>query len=258
MTGRLAGKVALISGSARGQGATEAAMFVREGACVVVSDVLDDLGRATAASLGDRACYVHLDVTDDDQWRRAVDEAERTFGHLDVLVNNAGIFPQVPMMKMTPELFDQVYRVNLRGLAFASQAAAKQMIEQKNGGSIVNIGSIDSLHPSMVGLAAYDASKGGVLMFTRNFALEAAPYGIRVNAVLPGGVTTEGTSVPLAGSGMSDAEMKAMITQFTSRIPLRRMGVPDDIAKAVVFFASAASDYVTGASLVVDGGRLLS
>jgi len=159
---------------------------------------------------------------------------------------------------MDPSLFDKVLAINLKGLAFLSKAAALQMIKQGHGGRIINIASIDSLHPSMVGLAAYDSSKGGVWSFTKNFALEVAPHGIQVNAIAPGGITTEGTAKPLEGSGMSAAEMKAMMDAFQQRIPLKRMGVPDDIAKVVLFLASDAANYMTGSIMVVDGGMLLS
>jgi 2-deoxy-D-gluconate 3-dehydrogenase len=131
------------------------------------------------------------------------------------------------------------------------------MAEQGNGGKIVNIASIDALHPSMVGLAAYDASKGGVLMFTKAFALEMAAHRVNVNAIAPGGIATEGTAAPLQGSGMSQADMEAMMQGFIAQIPMGRMGTPDDIGTAAVFLASPASDYVTGEILVVDGGRLL-
>ena len=160
---------------------------------------------------------------------------------------------------MSPELFDRVYRVNVRGLAFCAQAAARRMVAQGRGGAIVNVGSIDSLRPSQVGLAAYDASKGAVLMFTRNLALELAPHGIRVNAVLPGAVRTEGTTRPIPGMGATAEAMEAFLAHFArTRVPLGRVGTPDDIATAVVFLASDAARYVTGAHLVVDGGTLLT
>jgi 2-deoxy-D-gluconate 3-dehydrogenase len=131
------------------------------------------------------------------------------------------------------------------------------MIGHGRGGKIVNIASIDSFHPSMVGLAAYDASKGGVVMLTKALALGFGPHGIHVNGIAPGGITTEGSSAPLDGSGMTEERMQALTEEFTSRIPLRRMGIPDDIAKVAVFLASSASDYMTGETVIVDGGRLL-
>jgi len=162
------------------------------------------------------------------------------------------------MLQTTPELFDRVYAVNLRGLAFCTQAAAKQMIAQGKGGKIVNIASIDSLRPSLVGLAAYDASKGGVLMFTRNLALELAPHGIQINAIAPGGVATEGVAKLTAGMPLTAEQQAEMARTSVARIPLGRMGVPDDIAKVAVFLASSASDYMTGEIVVVDGGMLLT
>ncbi len=248
MTGRLAGKVALISGSARGQGATEAAMFVREGACVVVSDVLDDLGRATAEALGDRACYVHLDVTDVDHWQRAVDEAERRFGHLDVLVNNAGIgIPPHPMVRTTEEQHRLTMSINLDGVWRGIRAAAPAM-KRAGGGSIVNISSIDGI----VGvgyMASYVASKFAVTGLTMAAALELGRDNIRVNSVHPGVVATP----------MLDAAPPAVLERLDRLMrqqPIARIGRPEEIANVVLFLASDEASYVTGTGIVVDGGHL--
>ncbi len=235
--------------------------FAESGASVLLVDLNEAALVAAATKLkpvSANIAVLSLDVAQVGSGDAMVKACVEVFGGVDVIINNAGIFPQTPMLQMTPQMFDHVYEVNLRGLAFACQAAARQMIAQNTGGAIVNIGSIDSVHPSMVGLAAYDASKGGVLMFTRNFALEVAGERIRVNAILPGAIATEGTAAPLAGSGMTEAQMKAMMQGVTNRIPMHRMGEPDDIAKAAVFLASSGSDYMTGASMVVDGGMLLS
>ncbi len=250
------GKRVIVTGAAMGIGFG----IAESGASVLLVDLNESALVAAAQKLkplNEKISIVALDVGEVGAGGAMVKACVKAFGGVDVLVNNAGIFPTTPMLKMTPQMFDHVYQVNLKGLAFACQAAARQMIEQKSSGTIVNIGSIDSVHPSMVGLAAYDASKGGVLMFTRNFALELAAQGIRVNAILPGAIATEGTAAPLQGSGMTEAQMKAMMEGFTNRIPMHRMGVPDDIAKAAVFLASSASDYMTGAAVVVDGGMLL-
>lgn len=255
----LSGKAALVTGGALGIGFGIVKRFVEAGADVLVADLNERALREALAKLKGpgKAEALVLDVSKDEEWERAVQVCVGKFGKLDVLVNNAGIYPQVPMLKMEPALFDKVYRVNMRGLAFLSKAAAAQMIKQGKGGRIVNIASIDSVHPSMVGLAAYDSSKGGVWSFTKNFAVEVAPHNILVNAIAPGGIATEGTSQPLEGSGMTPAQLKAMMDQFAAQIPLKRLGAPDDIAKVVQFLVSDASSYMTGSLVIVDGGRLL-
>jgi len=256
----LTGKSAVVTGGAMGIGRGIVLRFVEAGANVIVADLDAEAATIVAkeAEGAGRAEALALDVAADDAGERMVGAAVEAFGSLDILVNNAGIYPMIPMLEITPETFDRVYRVNLRGLAFASKAAAARMIEQGGGGAIVNIASIDAFHPSMVGLAAYDASKGGVVMFTKSLALELGPHAIRVNAIAPGGITTEGTSAPLQESGMTEEEMDQMMEAFRSRIPLRRMGEPDDIATVTVFLASGAAGYMTGETVVVDGGVLLS
>ncbi|HYZ97876.1 MAG TPA: SDR family oxidoreductase [Acidimicrobiales bacterium] len=257
----LTGKRAIVTGGAMGIGRGIVRRFAQAGADVLVADLDYEAAQMAAKEFEDmpgRVAATHADVSDLDIGEELVARCVGLFDGVDILVNNAGIYPMVPMLEMTPELFDTVYRVNLRGLAFISQAVARQMVKQGSGGKIVNIASIDSVHPSMVGLAAYDASKGGVLMFTRNLALELAPHGIAVNAIAPGGISTEGTAEPLEGSGMTPEQMEEMLQAFTAKIPLGRMGQPDDIATVAVFLASAASDYVTGELVVVDGGKLLT
>lgn len=257
----ISGKNVIVTGAAMGIGFGIAKRFVEGGANVLLNDIDESaLHRAADRLRGGPGSVraVLADIADDDGPMTIVARAINELGSVDVLVNNAGIFPQVPMLQMTREMWDRVLRINLRGLAFLCQAAGQRMVDQGHGGRIINIGSIDSLHPSMVGLAAYDASKGGVLMFTRNFAVEMAPHQVLVNAILPGGVSTEGTERPLEGSGLSVEETKAMQARFVEQVPLRRMGNPDDIAKVAVFLASPAASYMTGAAVVVDGGMLLS
>lgn len=257
----ITGKNAIVTGGAMGIGYGIVDRFVEAGANVVIADVDGDAAMRAAhkfTGAPGRTAAVQVDISEDGAGAALVDRCVEVFGSIDVLVNNAGIYPQVPMLEMTTDVFDRVYRINLRGLAFLSAAVAKRMISQGSGGRIINISSIDAFRPSMVGLAAYDASKGGVTMFTKNLSLELAPHGILVNAIAPGGIQTEGASKPLAGSGMTPDEMEAMIRAFTERIPLRRMGLPDDIATAAVFLASPASSYITGTTLVVDGGALLT
>lgn len=255
----IAGKNAVVTGGAVGIGRGIAARFVEGGANVVLADIDGEAAALAAKGLEGpgRAVAIAVDVGEDKAGDDMISACVREFGSIDILVNNAGIYPMSPMLQTTPELFDRVYRVNLRGLALASKAAGLRMVEQAKGGKIINIASIDSFHPSMVGLAAYDASKGGVAMFTKSLALELGPHGVQVNGIAPGGITTEGTSAPLQGSGMTEEQMQAMMEEFVSHIPLRRMGLPDDIAKVAVFLASGASDYMTGETVIVDGGRLL-
>lgn len=255
------GKNVIVTGGAMGIGFGIVDRFVEGGANVLIADIDADAAEAAAGKLTGypgRVVAAKVDIADPSSGEALIARCVEVFGSVDVLVNNAGIYPQVPMLEMTPELFDKVYSINLRGLAFASRAAAKQMIAQGTGGKIINISSVDAFHPSRVGLAAYDSSKGGVTMFTKNFALEVAPYGITVNAIAPGGITTEGTAKPLEGSGMTQQQLDEMMAQFAALIPLKRMGIPDDIAKVAVFLGSPAADYMTGVTVIVDGGRLLA
>jgi 2-deoxy-D-gluconate 3-dehydrogenase len=248
------GKNSIITGAAMGIGFGIARRFVEAGANVLLADIDQKVAETAAEKLSKgpgKAVAMQIDVSQDDAGHRMVERCIAQFGALDILVNNAGIFPTVPMLEMGPDLFDKVIAVNLKGLAFASKASAARMIKQGKGGRIINIASIDSIHPSMVGLAAYDASKGGVAMFTKNFALEVAPHNILVNAIAPGAITTEGTTNP------TQKERIQAMDEFLKMIPLGRAGEPDDIAKVAVFLASSAADYITGEMIVVDGGRLL-
>lgn len=258
----LTGKNAVVTGGAMGIGFGIARRLAEAGANVLIADL--DLATASQAAtklagLPGRVEGTQADVSQDGAGEAIVARCVEAFGGLDIFVNNAGIYPQVPMLEMPPELFDKVYRINLKGTAFCAKAAGKQMAQQGRGGKIINIASIDAIHPSMVGLAAYDASKGGVLMFTKNFALEMARHGVNVNAIAPGGIATEGTGRPLAGSGMTEEQARQTMEAFVkAKVPLGRVGAPDDIAKVAVFLASSASDYMTGEIVVVDGGTLLT
>jgi 2-dehydro-3-deoxy-D-gluconate 5-dehydrogenase len=256
----IAGKTAIVTGGAMGIGLGVARRYVEAGANVLIADLDGDLAAQRVAELDGpgKSASLAIDVSAPDAGQKLVDECLANFGSVDILVNNAGIYPLIPLLDQSRESWQRVLDINLTGLAFVSKAAARQMIEQRTGGTIINIASIDSLHPSMVGLASYDSSKGGVLMFTKSFALEVAPHGVTVNAIAPGGITTEGTAAPLEGSDMTEEEMQTMMEPFAAAIPLRRMGVPDDIAKVALFLASPAAGYVTGELIVVDGGRLLN
>jgi 2-dehydro-3-deoxy-D-gluconate 5-dehydrogenase len=255
----VAGRNALVTGAAKGIGRGIAGRLAEGGANVLIADIDLAAAQHVAEHLAQdegRPVAMHVDVSSEADCVAAVQRCIEEFGSLDLLVNDAGVFPSSTVLEMSPEFFDRVLGINLRGLVFMSKAAGLQMVRQGRGGKIVNIASIDSVHPSFPGLAAYDASKGGVLSFTKNFALEMAPHHVTVNAIAPGSIATEGTSQPV--TGLTKEQTDAMMAAFTQRIPMKRMGVPDDIAKVAVFLASSAADYMTGALIVVDGGMLLS
>jgi len=242
MTGRLAGKVALITGAARGQGEAEARRFVAEGAQVLLTDVLDAEGEAVAASLGDAAAYRHLDVTSEEDWTAAVADAEERFGPVTVLVNNAGILDFAPIHKMDVARFRQVLDINLVGTMIGIKVVAPSM-KRAGGGSIINISS----NAGLLGLpsaGAYVASKWGVRGLSKTAALDLGPIGVRVNSVHPGGIHT-----PMTDFGGAAGE-----SNWAKALPVGRMGQPDEVANVVVFLASDEASYVTGAEWSVDGG----
>ena len=246
----LTGKAAIVTGGAMGIGRGIALRLAEAGAGVLITDINLEAANNTVnqiRSKGGKAEAIKADASSVADAKRTVQETVRAFGRLDIIVNNAGIYPFAPALQMTEELWDKVLDINLKGLFFYSQAAAQEMMNEGHGGKIINIASIDALHPTG-NLVHYDASKGGVVMVTKALALELGPHNIMVNAIAPGGIQTPGASGPVT----SDEFLQA----FISRIPLRRVGVPDDIAKAVFFLASGASDYMTGSLVVVDGGVL--
>ena len=245
---RLAGRVALISGGSRGQGAAEARLFAAEGAAVVIGDVLDAEGEALAADVGDRARFVHLDVRRPEEWQAAVDLATSAFGGLDVLVNNAGVFRLASIEETTPEDYMALIEVNQLGVFLGMRAVIPPMTVA-GCGSIVNISSIDGL-VGMAGAVSYVASKFAVRGMTKVAALELGPRGIRVNSIHPGGVDTPMIRELDLGGVTVDG------TGAMSRVPLGRIGTPEDIARVALFLAGDDSAYCTGAELTVDGGLL--
>ena len=248
--GRLTGKVALITGGARGQGAAEARVFAAEGAKVVVTDVLDDDGALVAKELGDGAVFLHHDVTEPEEWRSVVTSAVDAFGRLDVLVNNAGIFRYTPLATTPVEQFDLVVRINQRSVFLGTQAVIPAMTAA-GGGSIVNISSIAGLRGSS-GTAAYSASKWAVRGMTKVAAMELAPLKIRVNSIHPGIIDT-----PMLNDLLFTGEAAAR-QAIGDRIPLGEVATAEQVARMALFLASDESDHSTGAEFVVDGGLTAS
>ena len=258
----LSGKTAIVTGGAVGIGFGIAYRLAEAGASVVIGDIDNSAAEGASAALAEKgwkAISVHVDVSRGEDVHRMVSEAVRNFGSIGILVNNAGIYPNIPVMNMAEADFDKVIAVNLKGVYLCTQAVAKEMITQKRGGRIINITSVDALHPSSAGLAHYDASKHGVWGFTKNIALELAPHKIWVNAIAPGGVNTPGVAALQKGMKTpAGVDMQALLKAFLVKIPMGRMGEPDDIGRAALFLASDLSSYMTGEQIVVDGGVLLS
>lgn len=253
----LSGRVALVTGAATGIGLATAHRLADAGAEVLLVDIDADAARSAAADLGSGAAFLGLDVTAPGAAAEAVDSCVELFGRVDILVNNAGIYPLQPVLAATPETLDRTYAINVRACILFAQAAARAMVGAGRGGRIVNIASIEAYHPAAVGFAGYGATKGAIISFTKHLALELAPHRITVNAVAPGPVLTEGVSA--LGSGTVGAEHGAqLVERFVERIPLGRLAEPDDIGTAALFFASDAADYITGETLLVDGGNILS
>jgi cyclopentanol dehydrogenase len=246
--GRLDGKVALISGGARGQGACEAKLFCDEGANVVFGDILDEQGRALESEIrasGANATYVHLDVTREPDWLDAVAAAERTYGKLNVLVNNAGITYRGSIEETTEEDWDLIMAINVKGVFLGTKSAIPAM-RRAGGGSIINISSVAGLVGARTTGAAYTASKGAVRLFTKATAIQHIQDNIRCNSVHPGPIRTE-----MIRGLMAD---EAAWDQRLERLPIGRVGEPEEIAYGVLYLASDESSYMTGSELVIDGG----
>jgi NAD(P)-dependent dehydrogenase (short-subunit alcohol dehydrogenase family) len=249
--GKLDGKVALISGGARGQGAAEAETFVKEGARVVFGDIRDDEGKKVEAAIrarGGDAVYVHLDVTSETDWQAAVQTTTSRYGKLDILINNAAIvIPRVPIEERTVAEWDRVMAVNAKGVFLGTKHAIPAM-RRAGGGSIVNISSVAGIGQSLHQEPAYAASKGAIRIFTKVTASQHAKDGIRCNSVHPGPVDTE-----MFHSAFQD---KDAMQRRLERVPLRRMGTVAEIVTAVLYLASDEASYMTGSELVIDGGAL--
>lgn len=246
--GRMDGKVALISGAARGQGAAEARAFVTEGARVVIGDILDGEGKTLADELGEGALYVTLDVTDEEAWKAAVATATSTFGKLTTLVNNAGISPlPTPILDMDVATYRKVIEVNQIS-AFMGTKFAARAIADAGGGTIVNISSVNGI-VGAAGIAGYVSSKFALRGFTKTAALELGSLGIRVNSVHPGPIDT----AMLSPDNFGGFDMRPMLKGL---LPVGRIGTAEEVAELVVWLSSDASSFCTGSEFVIDGGFL--
>ncbi|MBV1879765.1 MAG: SDR family oxidoreductase [Pseudomonadales bacterium] len=237
----LAGKVALVTGAARGQGAAEARLFANAGATVFLTDVLDADGEKTAADIGGH--YLHLDVTSESEWAAVVGEIMDQHGRLDILMNNAGIFKPARLLKTSLEMWNQTVAINQTGVFLGMRTAAEAMIKAGNGGSIINTSSIAGLQGEF-GATAYGATKWALTGMTRTVAKELGKYEIRVNSIHPGVIVTDMVSEMVDGK----------TEQMASRQPIQRLGEPEDIAQMALFLASERSSYCTGQAFTVDGG----
>ena len=245
--GRVSGKVVLITGGAGGIGGASARLLSQEGAAVVIADLLEEEGRSLEAQIaesGGRALFVRLDVTDEEDWGRAIEETLDSFGKLDVIVNNAGVSHRTGVEETTPDAWDWVMDVNVKGVFLGTKAAIPEM-RKTGGGSIINISSIYGMVGSATS-SAYHASKGAVRIFTKSTAIQYASENIRANSVHPGFVDSPMTRARHDVPGINEERV--------GKTPLGRMGQPEDIAAGILYLASEESSFVTGAELVIDGG----
>ena len=243
---RLEGKVAIISGGSRGMGAAEARMFAREGAKVVIGDLLEEEGLNVVSEIGEsggEALFVTLDVTDESSWQSAVSAAVERFGKLDILVNNAAILRTQGLLETTEEIWDEVMDINVKGTFLGAKTVIPEM-RKAGGGSIINISSGAGITGSRRN-TAYHASKGAVRIFTKSAAIQYAGENIRVNSVHPGPVDTDMLASSLAADDARRPE----------DVPLGRYGRPEEVAYGVLYLASDESSFVTGSEVVIDGGR---
>jgi 3-oxoacyl-[acyl-carrier protein] reductase len=245
MTARLKDKSAIVIGAARGIGAGIAEVFAEEGARLVIADALQDEGRATAERLG--GLFHRMDVSSPADNQALVAAALQRYGRVDILVQNAGIFPMTMIADIDPAEWDQVLAVNLKGVFLAFQACLKPMQAQRYGRCVFT-SSITGPRVSVPAHAHYSASKAGIVGFIRAAALEAAPYGITVNGVEPGNIMTE---------GLRQHRPPEFIRMMEAAVPLGRLGTPREVGQACAFLASDEAAYITGTTIVIDGGQIL-
>lgn len=258
----LAGKNAIVTGGATGIGHSIARRLAEAGASIIIADTDTEAAAKSSQIIKDKgyqAIFIECDVIREEDVKNMVSSAVTQMGSVDILVNNAGIYPRKPLVEMTDDDFNKVIAVNLLGTFLCSRYAGLEMIKNQRGGCIINIASIEALHPSSTGMSAYDASKGGVLMLTKSLARELGPHDIRVNAIAPGAILTRAIRSHIGTT--TGEEQRAQLKElkaFMSRMALGRMGDADDIARVALFLASELASYITGDLIVVDGGYLIS
>ncbi len=257
----LTGKAALVTGGATGIGQAISHRLAEAGASVMIADINLEAADQTASEINAKECSSRACEVDASRASHAIQAVKDTvdaFGSIDILVNNAGIYPVSPILDTSKELWDKVINLNLSGPFLFSQAAAQAMIDSGNGGRIINMASVDGMRPTGF-LAHYNSSKGGVIMLTKALALELAPHKIMVNAVAPGGILTGGTvQTGMEMQEVTGKSLERMAEDMGAKMPIGRMGEPDEVARVVLFLASGLADYITGETIVVDGGYLLA
>lgn len=259
---RLDNRNAVVTGGATGIGTVIARRLAEAGAKVLIVDLNTEEVEKTAREIGTLGYQVissHCDVSQEEQVKSVISNAVKEMGSIHILVNNAGIYPRKSLIEMNGKDFINVIDVNLLGTFLCSRYVSEEMVKQRQGGCIINLASIEAVHPSSTGMTAYDASKGGVLMLTKSLARELGPHGIRVNAIAPGAILTR--AVMSHVGNQTDEEGKAGLKElksFMARMALGRMGDADDVARVALFLASELASYITGDMIVVDGGYLIS
>jgi len=257
----LTGKGAIVTGAGMGIGQAIAFRLAEAGARVMIADINMDAANQTVEQItarGDTAQAIHADASSPDDAKKVAQATVKAFGSLDILVNNAGIIPVSPTLEISDEMWNRVLDINLKGVYWNTKVAAEEMIRAGHGGKVVNMASMEGLHPREQ-FAHYCASKSGVIMLTKSLALEMATHNILINAIAPGGVWTPGTErIALDYLEAGGTNFEEELNAFMARLPIGRMAEPDDVAKVALFLASAAADYMTGSVILVDGGFQLS
>ncbi len=254
--GKLEGKVAIVTGAARGNGEGAARVMAREGATVVLTDILDQV-HATAKSIADKgykAVSFKMDVTKPAEVNQVVQKVLEQFGKVDILVNNAGVMKLVSLVDMSDEVRDNMFDVNIKGVFICAKAVLGDMIKRKYG-KIINLSSVTGPMVTDPGTTAYSTTKGAVWGFTKALAIEVAPYGINVNAVCPGVIETQMVKQAAAETNPKDPE--SVMRQIARGVPMGRLGTIEEVGELVAFLASDESRYITGTPIVIDGGSTL-